>query len=176
MSIPNLPSRFESIRHFVFDIDGVLTDGTIWVMPDGEQVRRMHIKDGFALQLAVHSGYPVLVISGSARSSVENRLHKLGIRDVHFSVSDKAGFLQTKMQELGWDPSLTLYMGDDLPDLPAMSLVGLPACPQDAAPELLSMARYISPVSGGMGCVRDVIEQVLRLNGHWNNQSGISSR
>ena len=176
MSIANLPARFQSIRHFVFDIDGVLTDGTILVMPDGEQVRRMNIKDGFALQLAHHHGYNILVISGSARSSVESRLHKLGITDVHFSVTDKAGFLLAKIQEKGWDPTCILYMGDDLPDLPALSLVGLPSCPHDAAPELQTMASYISPMNGGMGCVRDVIEQVLRLNGQWKLQSGISSR
>jgi len=176
MSNAHLPARFQSIRHFVFDIDGVLTDGTVLVLPDGEQVRRMSIKDGFALQLAHHLGYHILVISGSARSSVESRLHKLGITDVHFSVTDKAAFLLAKIQALGWDPARTLYMGDDLPDLPAMSLIGLPSCPHDAAPELQSMSAYISPLNGGMGCVRDVIEQVLRLNGQWKLQSGITSR
>ena len=176
MSFANLPARFRSILNFVFDIDGVLTDGTVLVLPDGAQARRMNIKDGFALQLAHHTGYNILVISGSAPSAVESRLQKLGITNVYFSVTDKAGFLGAKIQELGWDPALTLYMGDDLPDLPAMSLVGLPACPHDAAPELQSMAKYISPFSGGMGCVRDVIEQVLRQNDHWKLQAGISSR
>jgi 3-deoxy-D-manno-octulosonate 8-phosphate phosphatase (KDO 8-P phosphatase) len=176
MSNANLPARFQSIRHFVFDIDGVLTDGTIFVMPDGEQVRRMNIKDGLALQVALRAGYNILIISGSARSAVESRLHKLGVTDVHFSVSDKADFLLAKIQELGWDTAHTLYMGDDLPDLPAMSLVGLPTCPHDAASELQSMALYISPFQGGMGCVRDVIEQVLRLNDQWKLQSGITSR
>lgn len=172
----NLPSRFQSIRHFVFDIDGVLTDGTVWVMPEGDQVRRMSIKDGFALQLARQSGYNVLVISGSAASSVESRLHKLGITDVHFSITDKAGFLSATFQANGWELDQALYLGDDLPDLPAMALVGLPACPKDAASELLSFAHYISPLAGGRGCVRDVIEQVLRLNGHWHFKPGIASR
>ncbi len=171
-----LPALFQSIRHFIFDIDGVLTDGSVWVMPGGEQVRRMNIKDGFALQLAHRCGYSIAVISGSAPSAVRSRLQNLGITDVHFSVADKAGFLLARMQELCWDPALTLYMGDDLPDLAAMLLVGLPACPNDAAPEIRSAAKYISPVSGGMGCVRDVIEQVLRLNGHWSAQPGIASR
>ena len=176
MQNATLPSRFQSIRHFVFDIDGVLTDGSVWVLPDGEQMRRMSIKDGFALQLAKKAGFDILVISGSARSSVETRLHKLGITDVHFSISDKASFLIARFQELGWDPSLTLYMGDDLPDLAALSLVGLPTCPHDAAPELQSTAQYISPFTGGNGCVRDVIEQVLRANGKWKPEPGIASR
>lgn len=170
------PVLFQSIRHFIFDIDGVLTDGTVFVMPGGEQVRRMNIKDGYALQLAHRMGYSVSIVSGSDRSGVENRLHKLGIKDVHFSVADKSGFLLARMSEMGWDPALTLYMGDDLPDLPAMSLVGLPACPKDAASEVLSVAKYISPYTGGMGCVRDVIEQVLRSNGHWKHQTGVSSK
>lgn len=170
------PVLFQSIRHFIFDIDGVLTDGTIFVMPGGEQVRRMNIKDGYALQLAHRMGYSISIVSGSDRSGVEDRLHKLGIKDVHFSVTDKAGFLLARMNEMGWDPTLTLYMGDDLPDLPAMSLVGIPACPKDAASEVLSAAKYISPYTGGMGCVRDVIEQVLRLKGHWEHQTGITSK
>ncbi len=171
-----LPALFQSTRHFIFDIDGVLTDGTIWVMSGGEQVRRMNIKDGFALQLAHRCGYSITIISGSAPSAVIDRLQKLGVNDVHFSVGDKAGFLLARMQEMGWDPALALYMGDDLPDLAALSLVGLPTCPYDAAPEVRSAAKYISPLGGGMGCVRDVIEQVLRLNGHWSAQPGIASR
>jgi 3-deoxy-D-manno-octulosonate 8-phosphate phosphatase (KDO 8-P phosphatase) len=170
------PVPFQSIRHFIFDIDGVLTDGTVWVMPGGEQVRRMNIKDGYALQLAQRSGFTISVVSGSARSSVEDRLHNLGIQDVHFSVMDKAAFIFARIREMGWDPALTLYMGDDIPDLAAMSLVGLPACPADAATEVIEAAQYVSPYNGGMGCVRDVIEQVLRLTGKWSFQPGISSR
>lgn len=173
---PALPVLFQSIRHFFFDIDGVLTDGTVWVMPGGEQVRRMNIKDGFALQLANRCGYTITVISGSAPSAVSSRLQSLGIADVHFSVTDKAGFIISRMQETGWAPSQILYMGDDLPDLPAMSVVGLAACPNDAVPEIRSAAQYISPYPGGMGCVRDVIEQVLRLNGQWDLQPGIASK
>ncbi|MEN9525636.1 MAG: hypothetical protein RLZZ256_1020 [Bacteroidota bacterium] len=167
---------FQSVRHFIFDIDGVLTDGSVWVMPGGEQVRRMNIKDGYALQLAIKMGYTVTVISGSARSAVDDRLLKLGILDVHFGVVNKASFLLARMSEMGWDPSLALYMGDDVPDLGAMSLVGLACCPSDAAADILSAAQYISPMGGGMGCVRDVIEQVLRLNDHWSHQPDIASR
>lgn len=175
--MPNAqPVSFSRIRHFIFDVDGVLTDGTVLVMPGGEQVRRMNIKDGYALQLARKMGYTILILSGSDRSAVADRLLKLGVDDLHFSVSDKAGFILARQREMGWDPQLTLYMGDDLPDLAAMSLVGLSACPQDAAAEILSAANYVSPQAGGMGCVRDVIEQVLRSNGHWKHASDISSR
>ena len=173
---PSLPDLFESVRHFIFDVDGVLTDGTVWVMPGGEQVRRMNIKDGFALQLANRLGYSVTVISGSSQSAVSTRLQNLGINDVHFSVMDKAGFLSTMIKQKNWDIAKTLYMGDDMPDLPVMSLVGLSTCPHDAVAEIRSAAHYISPFSGGMGCVRDVIEQVLRLNGQWEYQPGIASR
>ena len=173
---PMLSPSFDSIRHFIFDVDGVLTDGTIWVMPTGEQVRRMNIKDGYALQLALKKGYSITILSGSARSSVEDRLQKLGIQDIHFGVTNKAAFLLARMTEMGWDPSLVLYMGDDLPDLAAMEIVGLPCCPQDAATEITSNAAYVSSFGGGQGCVRDVIEQVLRSNGHWMHQSDIASR
>lgn len=170
------PVPFQSIRHFIFDIDGVLTDGTVWVMPGGEQVRRMNIKDGYALQLAQQLGYSITVVSGSAPSAVSDRLQKLGITDVHFAVADKAGFLLARIQEMGWDRTRILYMGDDLPDLSPMKLVGMSACPQDAVSEIRSAVHYVSPFPGGLGCVRDVIEQVLRLNGHWNYQTGIQSR
>ena len=170
------PVLFQSIRHFIFDVDGVLTDGTVLVLPGGEQVRRMNIKDGYALQLAQRMGYTILIVSGSERSGVEDRLHKLGIKDVHFSVSDKASFVLARMREMGWDPALTLYMGDDLPDLPVLQLIGLPTCPKDAAEEIRAVSAYISPHTGGMGCVRDVIEQVLRAQGDWEHQSGISSK
>lgn len=170
------PVSFSRIRHFIFDIDGVLTDGTIYVMPEGEQVRRMNIKDGYALQLARQLGYSLMIVSGSAPSAVANRLQKLGLDDIYFSVSDKAAFISTRLQERGWDPQHTLFMGDDLPDLKALLEVGVSACPNDAASEIRSAAMYISPLGGGMGCVRDVIEQVLRANGHWQHQSNIRSR
>ncbi len=170
------PVLFQSVKHFIFDVDGVLTDGTIYVMPGGEQVRRMNIKDGYALQLAKRKGYSITVVSGSDRSAVADRLSKLGINDVFFSVTDKPSFVSSIIKEKGWSSDQVLYMGDDIPDLAVMSLVGLPAAPKDAAPEILSAAKYISPLTGGMGCVRDVIEQVLRLNDHWQFETGITSR
>ncbi|MBM3432023.1 MAG: 3-deoxy-D-manno-octulosonate 8-phosphate phosphatase [Bacteroidetes bacterium] len=173
---PAQPVAFALIRHFIFDIDGVLTDGTVYVMPGGEQVRRMNIKDGYAIQLADKMGYSLLIVSGSAPSAVADRLGKLGLDAIHFSVSDKADFISTHMQQACWDPKHTLYMGDDLPDLSAMMVVGLSACPSDAASELRAVANYISPYGGGRGCVRDVIEQVLRSNNHWIHSSDIRSR
>ncbi len=169
-------AQFKDITTFIFDVDGVLTDGTVLVLENGLQARRMSIKDGFALQLAVKSGYRVMVVSGSSPSPVVDRLNKLGITDVHMSVLDKEAFISDFIRTNKLKPEEVLYMGDDLPDLPAMSVVGLPTCPSDAASEIVAAAKYISSVTGGNGCVRDVIEQVLTANGHWKYTAGIASK
>lgn len=168
--------QFKRITTFIFDIDGVLTDGTVLVLENGLQARRMSIKDGFALQLAVKCGYRVAVVSGSTPSPVIDRLHKLGIQDVYMSVLDKKTLVEEYMTSNRLATEEVLYMGDDLPDLPAMSSVGLPTCPADAANEIKEAAHYISPANGGFGCARDVIEQVLRLNDHWKYHAGVASR
>jgi 3-deoxy-D-manno-octulosonate 8-phosphate phosphatase (KDO 8-P phosphatase) len=168
--------KFKTITTFVFDVDGVLTDGTVLVLDGGLQARRMHIKDGFALQMAKQNGYRVKIISGGHSPEVKDRLDKLGINDVSMSVMDKGKFLQEFIAANEIDPKQVLYMGDDLPDIPAMLAVGLPCCPADAASEVKETAHYISPLNGGSACVRDVIEKVLRLNGHWNYSAEIASR
>jgi 3-deoxy-D-manno-octulosonate 8-phosphate phosphatase (KDO 8-P phosphatase) len=168
--------NFKNITTFIFDIDGVLTDGSILVLENGLQARRMNIKDGFALQLAVKSGYRVIAISGSSPSPVIDRLNKLGIDEVHMPVLDKKSFIISFLEQNKIDKDHVLFMGDDIPDLPAMSAVGMAACPADAAPEILQVANYVSPVNGGNGCVRDVIEKVLRLNDHWQYHSDVASR
>ena len=167
---------FKNITTFIFDIDGVLTDGSILVLENGLQARRMNIKDGFALQLAVKSGYRVMAVSGSNPSPVIDRLNKLGITEVHMPVFDKKYFITSYIEKNKLKKEEVLYMGDDLPDLPVMAIVGLSACPADAAAELIEVANYISPVNGGFGCVRDVIEKVLRLNGHWHHRDDVASR
>jgi 3-deoxy-D-manno-octulosonate 8-phosphate phosphatase (KDO 8-P phosphatase) len=169
-------TNFKDITTFIFDVDGVLTDGTVLVLENGLQARRMSIKDGFALQLAVRSGYRVIVVSGSSPSPVVDRLDKLGITDVHMSVLNKEVFISDLIGANKLRREEVLYMGDDLPDLPAMSVVGLPTCPADAAGEIVASAKYISPAKGGEGCVRDVIEQVLKANGHWKYVPGIASK
>ena len=172
----NILELFQPIRTFVFDMDGVLTDGGVWVLEDGEQVRRMHTRDGYALQLAVRQGYRVVVISGGNSAAARLRLTKLGITEVHMSIDDKLAVLQQYMTGHGLDPQTVLYMGDDIPDYRPMEAVGLPCCPADAATEILRVSRYISPVRGGEGCVRDVIEKVLKLNDHWVIDAAPASR
>ena len=167
---------FKNITTFIFDIDGVLTDGAVLVLENGLQARRMSIKDGFALQLAVKSGYRVMAVSGSSPSPVIDRLNKLGIVEVHMSVLDKKSFVTAYIDKNKLRPAEVLYMGDDLPDLPVMRIVGLPTCPADAVPEIVGIAQYVSPVDGGCGCVRDVIEKVLRLNNHWHYHEEVASR
>ena len=172
----NVLELFQKITTFIFDVDGILTDGTVIVMENGIQARRMHIKDGFALQMAQKNGYKILVISGSNSPQVADRLHKLGIMDVHMSVLDKGSLVTDYMKANNLQPEQVLYMGDDLPDIPAMSVVGLACCPADAVNEVKEIVQYISPYNGGQACVRDVIEKVLKLNDHWNYQPDITSR
>jgi 3-deoxy-D-manno-octulosonate 8-phosphate phosphatase (KDO 8-P phosphatase) len=168
-------SLFKNITTFIFDVDGVLTDGTVLVLENGLQARRMSIKDGFALQLAVKSGYRILVVSGSSPSPVIDRLGKLGIKEVHMSVQDKKSLIAAYIEKNKLKKEEVLFMGDDLPDLPVMSEVGISACPDDAAEEIKQAAQYVSPSKGGYGCVRDVIEKVLKLNDHWHYRTDVSS-
>ncbi len=168
--------QFKKITTFVFDVDGVLTDGTVLVLDNGLQARRMNIKDGFALQMAVKNGYRVVVVSGGDSPQVKSRLVKLGITDVTMAVLDKKAFITRYIDEQKLDRSQVLYMGDDLPDLGAMEIVGFPCCPADAVQEVRTASKYISPFNGGFACVRDVIEKVLRLNDQWHYRPDIASR
>lgn len=172
----NVLALFKSIRTFVLDVDGVLTDGTLQLLPGGEMSRKMNIKDGYAMQLAVKKGYRVVVISGGKSESVVSRLQGLGIKDIYTGVLDKKEKLQDYVFELDLRWEEILYMGDDIPDYQPMQLVGLPTCPADAAPEIKSISKYISPLPGGHGCVREVMEKVLKLNGHWLMDEGIASK
>ncbi|HEY1166810.1 MAG TPA: HAD hydrolase family protein [Chitinophaga sp.] len=172
----NVLSLFKPITTFVLDVDGVLTDGTVQLLPGGELSRKMSVKDGYALQLAVKKGYRVVIISGGKSESVISRLQGLGIKDIYINITDKEEKLQDYVMEneLRWEE--VLFMGDDIPDYRAMQMVGLPVCPADAVPEIKSICRYISPVTGGNGCVRDILEKVLKLNGHWGIDETIASR
>lgn len=172
----NILELFKKITTFIFDVDGVLTDGTVLVLDDGLQARRMNIKDGFALQMAEKNGYRVLVISGGNSPQVAQRLEKLGITNIHMSILDKKTFVLHYIAENNLKTEEVLYMGDDLPDLPALSAVGLPCCPADAVNEVKEFAQYISPINGGNACVRDVIEKVLKVNGHWEYRVDVTSR
>ncbi len=172
----NVLELFKKITTFIFDIDGVLTDGTVLVLENGLQARRMSIKDGFALQMAVKYGYDVVIVSGGNSLPVADRLQKLGIKNITMSVLDKKAFVEEYITTNKLNKEQVLYMGDDLPDIPAMSVVGLPSCPADAVHEVRDAATYISPINGGNACVRDVIEKVLKLNDHWHYRVDVTSR
>jgi 3-deoxy-D-manno-octulosonate 8-phosphate phosphatase (KDO 8-P phosphatase) len=171
----NVLEKFLPVTTIILDIDGVLTDGSLLVTPDGEWVRRMNIKDGYILQLAAKKGYRLIVITGSSSLPVEKRLNKLGINMVYQNVKDKMMLLKTLMAEHGFTATETLYMGDDIPDLEVMKFCGLSCCPADAARDILGMADYISPVKGGEGCVREVIEKLMRVQGKWEHLGDVSS-
>jgi len=172
----NILKGFKSISCFVFDMDGVLTDGTLLVLPDGVMARKMNIKDGFALQLAVKKGYHVLVISGGNSPEVKERLIKLGVSQVWMQVSDKVAVLKEWLTENQVSKSEVLYMGDDVPDLNVMRLAGIQACPSDAAIDIKNSVDYISAFKGGEGCARDVIEKVMKLRGDWETDTGIRAQ
>ncbi len=155
------------INTFIFDVDGVLTDGTIHVAPNGELLRNMNIRDGYAMKAAVENGYNVCIISGGSNEGVRTRLRNLGLTDIHLGVSDKVASYKKYIELYNIQPNQVLYMGDDIPDFWVMQEVGLPACPQDAAPEIKKISTYISHINGGKGAVRDVIEQVMKVQGKW---------
>jgi len=172
----SLLKRFQEVRLFVFDVDGVLTDGSLYVFADGEQVRRMNIKDGFALQLAVKKGYGMMILSGSQSDGVVKRLERLGITDVYMNVKDKVKHLKEYASSKNVDLENVLFMGDDMPDYVTMKTVGLACAPRDAMPEIKQAAHYISTKNGGEGCVREVIEKVLKLNKHWELETDVPSK
>lgn len=156
------------ITTLIFDVDGVLTDGTITVTTDGEMLRTMNIKDGFALKTAVDAGFNICIISGGSNEGVRKRLAGLGIKDIFLGAHNKIEQLNSYLNQHNISKAQVLYMGDDIPDYPVMKLVGLPCCPQDAVAEIKAVSKYISHKNGGKGAVRDVIEQVLKVQGKWN--------
>jgi 3-deoxy-D-manno-octulosonate 8-phosphate phosphatase (KDO 8-P phosphatase) len=156
------------ITTFIFDIDGVLTDSSVHITPTGEMLRVMNIRDGFAMKAALESGYNVCIISGGSNEGVRIRLRNLGITDIHLGTPDKVETFKEYTELYQIKPENVLYMGDDIPDYHVMQLVGLPTCPQDASPEIKAISNYISHVNGGKGAVRDVIEQVMKVQGKWH--------
>jgi 3-deoxy-D-manno-octulosonate 8-phosphate phosphatase (KDO 8-P phosphatase) len=165
----NYKELLKNINTFVFDYDGVLTDGSIITLDDGEAYRTTNVKDGYALQLAIKKGYRVVVISGAKADCMIHRLKALQISDIFLGIENKLETFKTYLEKHGIDSSNVLFMGDDIPDYELMLASGLSSCPVDAAEEIKKVARYISHFPGGKGCVRDVIEQVLKVQGKWLN-------
>lgn len=163
----NFKEDLQKVRAFVFDVDGVFTDGKLYLFGRDEFVRAMNIKDGYAVRYAINQGYPIGIISGGNSEAVHHRFRKLGVTDIYLNTFDKKDKLEEFYFQYDLDPSSILYMGDDVPDYEVMQECGIPTCPSDAAEEIKALSRYISDFKGGQGCVRDVIEQVLRLQGKW---------
>jgi 3-deoxy-D-manno-octulosonate 8-phosphate phosphatase (KDO 8-P phosphatase) len=157
----------KKIRAFVFDVDGVLSSNTIPLAVNGDPMRTVNIKDGYALQLAVKKGFEVGIITGGYTEAVRIRYERLGIRHIYMRSSVKLKDYEEFLAVTGLKDEAVMYCGDDVPDYEVMTRAGLPVAPADAAPEIKQLAKYISPVSGGEGVARDIIEQVMKIQGLW---------
>ncbi|NJB35456.1 KdsC family phosphatase [Croceivirga sp. JEA036] len=158
----------KDITTFVLDVDGVLTDGSVMITTTGEMLRKMNVKDGLALKTALKKGYNVCIITGGTNEGVKSRLRGLGITDIYLGAHYKSEPLEEYMDIYNLKPENILYMGDDLPDIPPMQQVQLATCPQNAVAEVKAICDYVSHKNGGDGCVRDIIEQVLKVKGDWD--------
>ncbi|MFC4212525.1 KdsC family phosphatase [Pedobacter lithocola] len=167
--------KLKNITTFIFDVDGVLTDGSVQVMDNGQSLRIFNIKDGYALQLAVKRGYHVCIISGGDGIAMAKRFHNLGIKDVFLAAGDKVEIFNRYIADNKIKASDVLYMGDDIPDLKVMKLVGLPTCPADAVEEIKDISEFISPFDGGKAAARDIIEKVMKVQGKWFDENPIAA-
>jgi 3-deoxy-D-manno-octulosonate 8-phosphate phosphatase (KDO 8-P phosphatase) len=163
----NYKELLGAVCAFVFDFDGVLSDGTVLVTSDGDALRKTHARDGYAIQYALRKGYRVCIISGGYSESMRLRYCDFAGMDIFLKVSQKRDILQGYMERHHLQSEQIVYMGDDIPDYEAMQLAGVKACPADAALEIQHISDYISHLDGGKGCVRDIIEQVMRLQNRW---------
>jgi len=163
----NFKEKLTKVNTFIFDMDGVLTDGKIMVMHGHDPIRNLNSKDGYAFQLAVKKGYKIFLLSGGNSLAVKEILSRLGFIEVYMGQHDKNKCYQEMLVEHKLNPEEILYMGDDLPDHVVLKQVGVATCPADAAPEIKDACIYISQKKGGEGCARDVVEQVLRVRGDW---------
>ena len=170
----NFKEDIARVEAIVLDVDGVMTDGGIIPTPDGDFIRRYNAKDGYAIASAIREGLKVCIISGGRGRMLENRLQMLGVTRFYLNCMDKTTAIREFVADYGVDLENVIYMGDDIPDLECMRLVGVPVCPSDAAMEVVEASRYISEFNGGHGAVRDIIEQVMRAKGVWaKNLKGV---
>lgn len=155
------------VEAFVFDVDGVMTDGKIIPTPDGDFIRCYYAKDGYAMAYAIRQGYKVCIISGGFGATLKSRMERLGVRNYYLGCMDKIAAINEFAAREGINLENTIYMGDDIPDVECMRLVGIPVCPADACREVVDSSVYVSEYEGGHGAVRDILEQVLRAKGDW---------
>ncbi len=167
----NFKEDVARVEAIVFDVDGVFTDGGIIPLANGDFIRKYNAKDGYAVAYAVRQGFRVIVISGGRGATLESRFKHLGVTEAYFDVADKLTLLRQIVERDGLNPENLIYVGDDIPDLECMKYVGIPVCPADAATEVIEVARYVSQFGGGKGCVRDIMEQILRAKGLWAKDS-----
>ena len=172
MNQPNYKALLPNITTFIFDVDGVLTNGKVLITSQGEMYREMDTKDGYALKCALVQGYKVCIISGGTNEGVRNRLKALGIYDIYLGAHHKQEPFQDLLDSYDLKPEEILYMGDDVPDIVVMEQVGVAACPSDAVSDVKEIANYVSHKKGGEGCVREIIEQTLRVQGKWLTNIG----
>lgn len=165
----NFKEELIHVKAFVFDVDGVLTNGNVLVYPGGELLRTSNMRDGYAFVQAIKNNYPIAVITGGKSVSLKERFANIGLKEVYLGSKDKKNELIDFCERHQLTLEDVMYMGDDLPDYEVMTMVGMPVCPYDAVPEIRSVSKYISHLKGGEGCARDVIEQVLKVHGKWFN-------
>lgn len=163
--------KLKDITTFIFDVDGVLTDGSVQVTDNGQSLRTFNIKDGYAMQLAVKRGYNFCIISGGDGIAMAKRFANLGITDVFLGTGDKVEIFNNFLKAKNITANEVLYMGDDIPDLKVMKLVGLPTCPADAVDEIKEISTFISPYNGGKTAARDIIEKVMKIQGRWHDEN-----
>ena len=159
--------KYKTVNTFVFDVDGVLTNGNLLATDHNGLVREMNTRDGYALKMALSAGYNVCIITGGASQGVELRLSKIGIKDIYLGIMNKLPVLEKYMAAKNLQSENIMFMGDDLPDLECMLAIKYRSCPKDASHDIKKICDYISPIEGGRGCVRDVIEKIMRVQGKW---------
>lgn len=163
----NFKEDIARVEAFIFDVDGVFTDGSITPVGNEEFYRTYYAQDGYAFTYAVKAGYKIFIITGGRGELLKYRFSYLGATEIHINCCDKISVMNDILERHAIDPANVLFMGDDIPDLECMAAVGVPVCPSDAASEIVEVSRYVSEYPGGRGCVRDIIEQVLRAQGRW---------
>ena len=167
MGNKNYKELLKKIGTFILDVDGVLTNGKILVTSKGKMLREMNTKDGFIIKYALDEGFKIFIISGGTNKGVRERLKDLGIEEIFLGKDSKNSTYEMLIKKYNLNENEILYMGDDVPDIPVMKKVGVPCCPNDAVPDVKQISIYISKKNGGQGCVRDIIEQTLRVQHKW---------